>query len=85
MMWDETRDVKRWIYPDLPKGEWVDKSMRIEVVEFYFSDDELRWNELEITVNDWSVTTYFNGTRITDFNNKELLTGAGHKKYRVGN
>lgn len=84
MMWDETRDVKRWIYPDLPKGEWVDKSMRNEIADFYFSDDELRWNELEITVDEWSITAYLNGTKITDFNNKDLLTGPGHKKYNVG-
>lgn len=84
MMWDETRDVKRWIYPDIPKGEWVDESMRDEVAEMYYSDDGMQWNDLEIRVKGWTITAYLNGIQITDFNNKKLLTGPGHKKYRVG-
>jgi len=83
-IWDETRDVKRWIYPDIPKGEWVNESMREKVPEFYYSDEELTWNELEITVDGWKIIAFLNGTQITDFNNKELLTGPGHEKYKVG-
>jgi hypothetical protein len=84
MIWDETRDVKRWIYPDIPKGKWVNESMRKEVPEFHYSDESLKWNELEITVKGWSIESYLNGSRITDFDNKKLLTGEGHKKYKVG-
>jgi hypothetical protein len=84
MIWDETRDMKRWIYPDIPKGEWVNESMREKVPDIYYSDDELRWNEMEIIVEGWKVTAFLNGTQITDFNNKELLTGPGHKKFKVG-
>ena len=84
MMWDETRDVKRWIYPDIPNGKWVDKSMRTEVADLYFSDEELQWNEIEITAKRWSVKAFLNGTQITDFNNIELLTGPGHLQYHVG-
>lgn len=84
MMWDETRDVKRWIYPDIPEGEWVNESMRQEVPEFYYSDEELKWNEMEITARGWKIAAFLNGIQITDFNNKDLLTGPGHKKYKVG-
>jgi hypothetical protein len=84
MMWDETRDVKRWIYPDIPEGDWVNESMRKEVPEFYFSDENIQWNEMEITVKGWKITAFLNGTQITDFYNKDLLTGPGHKKYQVG-
>jgi hypothetical protein len=84
MMWDETRDVKRWIYPDIPKGEWVNESMRKEVPEFYYSDENIQWNEMEITVKGWKITAFLNGTQITDFYNKDLLTGPEHKKYKVG-
>ena len=84
MIWDETRDVKRWIYPDIPKGSWVNESMRKEVPDFHYSDESLKWNELEITVKGWSIVSYLNGTKITDFDSKELLTGDGHKKYKVG-
>jgi hypothetical protein len=84
MMWDETRDMKRWIYPDIPKGKWVDESMIKEVPEFYYSDEELKWNEMEIIAKGWKITAFLNGTQITDFNNKDLLAGPGHIKYQVG-
>jgi len=84
MMWDETRGMKRWIYPDIPKDSWVDESMREKMPELYYSDHAISWNELEITVKGWSVITYLNGTKITDFNNKSLLAQEGHKKYKVG-
>lgn len=84
MIFDETRGMLRWIYPDIPKGKWVDESMREKVPDFYYSDDELQWNEMEITVDGWRVVTYLNGTQITDFNSKDLLTTEHHKKYKVG-
>ena len=84
MMWDETRGMNRWIFPDIPKGKWVNESMRNEVPQVYFSDKTLQWNELEITVKGWTVISHLNGTQITDFNNKALLTTKHHKKYKVG-
>ena len=58
--------------------------MREKVPEFYYSDNSITWNELEITVNKWSVVTYLNGTKITDFNDKALLATENHQKYNVG-
>lgn len=84
MMWDETRGTNRWIYPDIPKGDWVNESMRKEVPEFHYSDENIEWNEIEITVKGWSVVTFLNGTKITDFDSKELLNTEYHKKYGVG-
>ena len=84
MIWDETRGMNRWIYPDIPKGEWVDESMREKVPDFYYSDNELQWNEIEITVKGWAVVSTLNGIKITDFDSKELLNTEFHKKYKVG-
>jgi len=84
MMWDETRGINRWIYPDIAKGNWVNESMREKVPKFMYSDDEVRWNEMEITVDGWTVVAYLNGTKITDFDSKESLTTEHHKKYKVG-
>ncbi len=84
MVWDETRGMNRWIYPDIQKGKWVNESMREDVPQIYFSDESLQWNELEITVKGWTVVSHLNGTQITDFNNKTLLTTEHHKKYKVG-
>ena len=84
MIFDETRGILRWIYPDIPKGKWVNESMQLKTAAFYYSDDELQWNELAITVDGWKIVTYLNGTQVTDFNSKELLTTKHHKKYKVG-
>ena len=84
MMWDETRGMNRWIYPNIVKGKWVNESMRDEIPKFYYSDDVLQWNDMEITVDGWKVLTYLNGTKITDFESKELLTTEHHRKYKVG-
>ena len=84
MIYDETRDMKRWIYPDIPKGKWVNKEMRKVIADFHYSDESLMWNEMEITVKGWKIVAYLNGTQITDFDSKNLLTQAGHKKYKVG-
>jgi hypothetical protein len=84
MIWDETRGMNRWIYPDIQKGKWVNESMREDLPQIYFSDESLQWNELEITVEGWTVVSHLNGTQITDFNNKSLLTTEHHKKYKVG-
>lgn len=84
MIWDETRGMNRWIYPDIVKGKWVNESMREKVPKLMLSDEELQWNEMEITVDGWAVKTYLNGTQITDFDSKDLLTTEHHKKYKVG-
>jgi hypothetical protein len=41
MMWDETRGVQRWIFPDIPKGKWVDESMSVPARVFYYGDDAM--------------------------------------------
>lgn len=84
MIYDETKGMNRWIYPDIPKGKWVNESMREKVPDFYYSDDQLQWNKLEITVKGWAVVSMLNGTKITDFDSKALLTTEFHKKYKVG-
>jgi len=47
MIWDETRGSGRWLYPDVPRGKWVNETMAAPGLRFLYSDDG--WNDLEIT------------------------------------
>ena len=83
-MWDETRDVKRWIYPDIPKGEWVNEEMREIVVPMKFSDGNENWNDLIIIAKENSIKAWLNETLITNFNSAKILNDEFHLKYNVG-
>lgn len=84
MMWDETRENKRWIYPNLPKGEWVNKSMAPQNLKFYYADSTPSWNDMTIEVQGNNVTTTLNGTVVTKLKGEGILNDAVHKKYKVG-
>ena len=84
MMWDETTDNLRWIYPDLPKDKWVDESMAEPNLRFYYSDDSPSWNDLQITAVGTKVSAILNGVKITDYNGTGILDDNLHKKYNVG-
>ena len=85
MVWDETRGNTRWLYPDIPKGEWVNEEMRTVDFEFFYStEDELIWNELEIKVEGLDVQSWLNGVQMTDLSGDGVLNDPTHKKYNVG-
>jgi hypothetical protein len=84
MIWDETRDVKRWLYPNVPKGEWVDPSMANPDLIFYYSDESPDWNELEITALGTRLKANLNGVKIMDYNGDGVLNDEVHKARNVG-
>ena len=81
-MWDETRGNQRWIFPDIPKDEWVDSSMAINKFPFYFEDDN-KWNHLRVEALDLKVKAWLNDVLVTDFDGSEILNDSIHKKYDV--
>ena len=83
MMWDETRGNQRWIFPDIPDGEWVDSTMAIANHKFYFSDDEV-WNEMRVKAEGMKIEAWLNGDKITDYEGAGTLDNALHKKLNVG-
>jgi hypothetical protein len=84
MIWDETRDDGRWLYPDIPRGEWVDQSMAPPGMVFYYSDEEPGWNELEIEAIGTMVTAYLNGVKVTEYDGSGVLDDEIHKARKVG-
>lgn len=84
MIWDETRDVKRWLYPDVPKGEWVDPSMANPDLVFYYIDEGPGWNELEIKAISTRLIVYLNGIQVIDYDGDGVLDDQIHKTHHVG-
>jgi hypothetical protein len=84
LMWDETRGSNRWIFPDLPKPKWVNKDMVIGKPQFFYSDDTLQWNQMDIKVKGGQVQSWVNGVFVTDFNGQEILNDQIHKVRNVG-
>jgi hypothetical protein len=84
MMWDETRGVNRWIYPDLPKGKWVDESMTPKDFKFFDADQEDGWNDMKIVARGLSVKAWLNGVQVTDLDGAKILDDEIHQKHNVG-
>jgi len=84
MMWDETRGYQRWIFPDLPKDEWVNPDMKIATPPFYFKGDSIEWNFMEIHVKGLEVKAMLNEQLVTDFNGEGILDDSLHQNMGVG-
>ena len=84
MIWDETRENKRWLYPEIPKDEWVDSTMAVPGIVFYFNDDNPAWNELEISAQGTQLKAVLNGVSIMKWDGAGVLDDEVHKRYNVG-
>ena len=84
MIWDETRGVQRWLYPDVPKGKWVDPSMASPDLTFRYSDEGDGWNDLEITARGLRLQATLNGARIMNYDGTGVLDDPIHQQRRTG-
>ena len=82
LIYDETENVRRWIYPSLP--DWnINADQAPEAALFtelyYYEDDPELWNEMEIICQGMQVRTMVNGNKVTDFNADGILNDELHK------
>jgi len=84
MIWDETRGSKRWLWPKVPKGKWVDRSMARPGAAFHHSDQTPAWNDLEITCIGTRMKAVLNGVTVMEYDGAGVLDDDVHKKHRVG-
>jgi len=84
MIWDETRGNKRWLYPEIPDGKWVDSTMAVPDLTFYYSNDNPFWNTLEITAQGSRLSAVLNGVTVMKWNGQSVLDDSTHQKYNVG-
>jgi len=84
MVWDETRGVNHWLYPDVPKGKWVDPSMAPPDLVFYYSDEGPGWNDFEIKAVGTKNTAHLNGVKVMEYDGAGVLDDDVHKMRNVG-
>lgn len=84
MMWDETHGNQRWIYPDIPAGEWVDSTMALNKHRMYFSEDPNPWNIMRVLVQGNHIEAWLNNVKITDYKGEGVLNDANHRELKVG-
>ena len=84
MIWDETRGVKHWLYPDVPKGKWVDPSMAPQEMVFYYSDEGSGWNDFEIKAVGTKIAAHLNGVKVMEYDGTGVLDDDVHKMRNVG-
>ncbi len=87
LIYDETDQVRRWIYPSLP--DWkINADQAPEAAHltelYYYEDDPEVWNEMEIICEGMQVTTIVNGNKVTDFNAEGILNDKVHKVRNSG-
>ncbi|MCK4746151.1 MAG: DUF1080 domain-containing protein [Bacteroidales bacterium] len=87
LIYDETENVRRWIYPSLPdwkiEADQAPKSARKTRLVYADSDPEA-WNSMEIICEGMQVKTFVNGLRIVDFNAEGILNDKLHQLRNVG-
>lgn len=84
MIWDETRGNQRWLYPDVPAGEWVDEGMAVEGLVLHYADDEPAWNDLVISVAGTRMQAVLNGVRVMKYDGAGVLDDETHRLRDVG-
>jgi hypothetical protein len=82
LIYDETFEEKRWIYPSLKSWE-IDKSYAPEKVIFVFGNDNNEWNDLLIVCKGNEITTRLNNVIVADYDGTGVLDNEHHVKRNV--
>jgi len=84
MVWDETRGSKRWLFPKVPKGKWVNAAMAPKGLLFHYAEDGEKWNDLEIIALGTALRAALNGLEVMKWDGRGVLDDETHRKRRVG-
>ena len=83
LIYDETNEVQRWIYPSLPNWE-MPKEYEPKEHVFNYSEDGDGWNELILICKGMHIKTIVNGIVRTDWDAAGILDTETHRKRNVG-
>lgn len=84
MIWDETRGSQRWLYPKVPKGSWVERSMAPPGLKFVYAGEGGGWNDLRIVARGMRIKAWLNETPVADYDGAGELDDAVHRRLNVG-
>ena len=79
LIYDETREAKRWIFPSLKN--WSIKRDQGPKECRWQADG---WNNLTIRCKGTKILTRLNGLTVTDFDGKGVLDDQAHRRHNVG-
>lgn len=83
LIYDETREEKRWIFPSLE--DWtMDPKFKPARHVFRYADDGGGWNDLVLIANGTRVKTIVNEIVVTDWDAAGVLDNAAHVRRDVG-
>lgn len=83
LLYDETREEKRWISPSLK--DWnMDPKFKPSLSVFKYEGDGDGWNDLTLICRGSHVKTIVNGIVRTDWDGSGVLDNAAHLRHRVG-
>jgi hypothetical protein len=83
LVYDETRETKRWIFPSLP--DWaIEPGQGPREWTWRQSGEGSGWNEVRVTAKGTRVTTVVNGLPIADLDGAGILDDEAHRRRRVG-
>jgi len=84
LIYDETREEKRWINPVLLDWKIFENKNGPKNVIHYFEDEGTGWNDMTIICNGTHVKTIVNNIVVSDYDGEGVLDNENHKKYNVG-
>lgn len=83
LIYDETREAKRSIYPNLP--DWkIERSQGPEEWVFHYAGNPQPWNDLHIRCEGTHITTTVNRMVVSDYDGAGILDDPDHERRRVG-
>ena len=83
LIYDETHEEQRWVYPSLPNSGMPASHEPKEYIMKY-AEDEDGWNELIIICKGMQVKTIVNGIVRADWDATGVFDNEYHKKHNVG-
>ena len=83
LIYDETREEKRWISPSL-KNWAIKKEQGPKEWKFKYADEDDGWNTMQIICRGTKIKTIVNGITISDYDGSGVLDNEAHKKHNVG-
>ena len=83
LIYDETREEKRWISPSL-KDWQMDPKFKPDHFIFKYAEDGDGWNDLTVLCRGTHIKTILNGIVRTDWDGAGVIDNAAHVKHNVG-
>jgi len=80
LIYDETREEKRWVFPSLKNWEIKPSDFPHEW-EFKYAEDG--WNDLTLICKGTHVKTILNDKIITEWDSKNVLDNEAHRKHHI--